>query len=47
MPDFFFVRFLVFELWSILYSTVVFVFTSVLGLNLEGFIAKYAVEAKQ
>ena len=37
----FFVRFLVFEIWSILYLTVV---NSALGLSVAGF-AKYAVDA--
>ena len=43
IPEFFFVQFLVFELWSILYFTVV----NSVGLtkNLAGFIAKYAVAA--
>ena len=44
MQEFFFVRFLDFELWWILYLTVV---NSVLDFakNLVGFIAKYAVDA--
>ena len=44
--EFFFVRFLIFELWSSLYFTVVNSVLLNLAKNLEGFIAKYAVDAK-